>query len=542
MAITLWLAACSSAPPPITSRPHDRTATGARKSPSRGAGDSIDDLSASLAEIRRRLEVYVDSSDVLDSLYFGWFDRPYAKAALAVAVKTMQSLQREALMRRRGRSAIPDASVRAMLAWLRTAPDRAMSADPFPDFRPHRLRVTAELLRSGDGAGPLYAFVDRATGTSLHARFGDLDLLASLGARVYARSARFLPDVSSENELGARAKALGICVVGVVGEPWAPQHEARVGTADLVVRPLTLDALLTEREPSDLAANEILALLDPPEGESWSGSLARRGLARGRSSDSRFFTYGWRPPGAGGHGAANDARITAAMWVHALEGQTVALIEGWRDLRDGSMSPYPSSFVDPVRIERLAHTALDVLRLRDHVSPYWTNSILAVVVDTDAVDPQDENAWADWIGPLWAALLDEQIRFDVIGAGFASDDAHARYPVLVSVHRDEVVPLESLMRRIKGRLSALPGFDTRLVAVDANGATGGGVFLRTAQSSNGRTCVALANLTERARSVRLRGEPKLGPLRDVINNSKVEDPRRGVRLGPWQVRLLESAR
>ena len=84
--------------------------------------------------------------------------------------------------------------------------------------------------------------------------------------------------------------------------------------------------------------------------------------------------------------------------------------------------------------------------------------------------------------------------------------------------------------------------DARLVAVESDEATAGGIFLRTAQSSNGRTCVVVANLTERARTVRLRGEPKLGPLRDVINYFKVEDPRQGVRLRAWQVRLLESAR
>ncbi|MCH7925758.1 MAG: hypothetical protein IIC51_09515, partial [Planctomycetes bacterium] len=119
---------------------------GAARARGEGGGDSG---ARSLVEIRRRstqlsreIAALAGNHDLLDSLHFAWFDRPYARATLAVLVKTSAALQREIRLRDRQSGAISDARVRHMLDWCDEAVTRVRGPSPSNSFRPDRLNVS----------------------------------------------------------------------------------------------------------------------------------------------------------------------------------------------------------------------------------------------------------------------------------------------------------------------------------------------------------------------------------------------------------------
>ena len=70
-----------------------------------------------VARLTERVTELAGEGDLLDSLYFGWCDRPYDRATLAILVKTTQILRRETALRRYGNGAITDADLRIILTW-----------------------------------------------------------------------------------------------------------------------------------------------------------------------------------------------------------------------------------------------------------------------------------------------------------------------------------------------------------------------------------------------------------------------------------------
>ena len=116
--------------------------------PARGAGNG-DSGALTLIEIRRRstqlsrdTAALAGNHDLLDSLHFAWFDRPYDRATLAVLVKTSAALQREVRLRGRQAGAISDARVRRMLDWCDDAVTRVRSPSRSSSFRPDRLNAS----------------------------------------------------------------------------------------------------------------------------------------------------------------------------------------------------------------------------------------------------------------------------------------------------------------------------------------------------------------------------------------------------------------
>ena len=201
-----------------------------------GASKPLDvaDLQARVARLTDRVEELVGTHDLLDTLHFGWFDRPYARATLAVVVKTTTAIKREIRLRRRGNGAIADASLHAMVLWADKALDRASESEVDGDFRPHRLRVTGGDLGGTPSTPAFFAFVDRATSTRLHPAFGDLDLAAAIGSRVYARLDRELGTADTAALRASRASALGMAAIVLIARQAAPN--ARHFASDDIAR------------------------------------------------------------------------------------------------------------------------------------------------------------------------------------------------------------------------------------------------------------------------------------------------------------------
>ncbi|UCC31626.1 MAG: hypothetical protein JSU86_04980 [Phycisphaerales bacterium] len=497
-------------------------------------------------QLQQRVAELAGTDDLLDTLHFGWFDRPYTRATLATLVKTTTVLQREVRLRERGNGAIPESRVGAMLLWTGEALERAITAEPFAGFRPHRLRTISDELAVNTATAPLYGLVDRTTATRYDERLGDLDLMAAMGFRVYPVLLSDTALVRADSVVIERAEALGMAVVGLTtpttgGERDSIAPPPSASGPIVTVEPVTLMEMLQFDPAAARPSGPTLALTDPVRGESLAASLARRAFARGLWRHGRYIVDGWQVPRIRVLPYERSALTAAAMWVHAIEGQSLGLIRGWRDLRDGSGSPYRSILPDPAHVETIVRNALDLVRLRTYVLPFNVSPPVAVGVGPDAVDGDDANAWADWVEPVWAALLERQIRFDVVRLAGNDGQLGERYRVVFPLHRSESDNVISVITRLERLLTTVDEHLRRVTARELDGALAGDLFVRDVRTPNGRPCVAVVNLSARPRRIKLRGGPMLGPLRDVISNTTVERPDGIVHLEPWQVRLLWPA-
>ena len=265
--------------------------------------------------------------------------------------------------------------------------------------------------------------------------------------------------------------------------------------------------------------------------------IARHGLARGISETSRFVTDGWTLP----HGVEPRSRqpfeISAAMWVAALDGQSLGLIRGWRDLRDGSGSPYASLLTRPAATEAMFHTALDLIRHGEYVKAFRKVSSIAIAINEDAVDAHDDNRWAIWIRPVWEALANRQITFDVLPAPAVTAATGSRYVAVVEIDRPSL-NREELLVRIERVAANLNGGERRVRIVGVDGTMAEDIFVRLGLTPNGKQCIALCNLSDRSQVARLVGRTESEELQDVLSDALVSPSQGEVRLSSWQTMVL----
>ncbi len=491
-------------------------------------------LQTRVAQLEQRVNALAGGEDLLDTLHFAWFDRPYARASLAVLVKEVSMLEREIHLRELGNGAIPDSTLDTMLTWAEKAVKRVGRPEPYPRFRPHRLRVTGASFDDPTWT-PLFAYVDRSTVTRHHVPFGDLDLLAALGMRVYARPVNNRALAGTTELVRARVEALGMATVCVTARGNATPVFADPNAATAMIRSVSLSDLL--QNPPNTGTDRC-ALKAHALGESWAAWLARRALARGEIGGPRYAVADWAPPVEAVGSQDGPTVLATAMWVDAIEGLSLGLLPGWRDLRDGSASPFPSALLNPARVETVARTALDILYVGPRCTePFGARPALAMAVGPDAVHPRDDNAWAPWIKPVWEWLLDRQIRFDVV-RDRAGAQPEREYAVMVSLRRDEAENPGSVQRRIEQALGSLREHAIRVTAREPDGSPAAGILVREGRTDDGKACIALVNLTNRQRRIGLCGGRRLGPLADLLAGQTLRRPSESVPLAPWQVRLL----
>jgi len=518
------------------------------REPLQTLGVNVRDLRERMRLLREQAAEIADPHDLLDSLHFGWFDRPYARATAGILMKTLRVLDREAGLRERGNGAIGDRELADVLSWSERSLAGVRSWTSDAGFRPHRVRVGANEARAPSSTPALFAFVDRATSTRHDDAFGDLDLLAAMGLRLYARDAR---DVGIGDECTlreSRARALGIATLAVrcdrsdVDGGASDSLDARfegAGSPALFVEGLTLKEMLERRDKPSDSQRRVPAIVDPPAGESYPASLARRALARGALGGSTYVVAAWRAPLLRANAGDNTRSIAAAMWLHAIDGQSVGLLEGWRDLRDGSINPYPSVLTSPDTVETVARTALDILRHGAHIRRMRADAPLLLIVSGNALDPRDENVWAPWTEQLWAELVRRQIRFDVAGVSALDESRHRRYAEVLRVEAGDTADLASLMIRIERGLAQSPQ-SRRVTVRRLDGRLAGQVYARYTDTAPNTPNIAVVNLSGSARHVRLDFEERLDRAEDVISGELIDKPAEDLPLNPWQVRLLRT--
>lgn len=502
-------------------------------------------VAARLAECRRRLDEFLPDADLGASLYLGWMLEPYERATLAVAVKTVAVLEREQHLRLQRNGALSAERIAAMLAWVERALDRQHESVPL-DFQPNRIHPELNLADVGNTSPAYFTFADRASVTANDRTLGDLDLLASAGFRWYAwDAAAALTSAGAARR--ARAQSMG-CALLEAPARFVGERRAPAGSPDLSLQPVTLAQLFA----GEVSADGMPAVIDLPGGESLIGMLARRQLLRGVTGQPGVAAIGID---AGGEDVlAAPQRVRAAMWLQALAGQQLGVFEGWRDARDGTLTPYPSRLGDPEYLEAVAHTALDLLRFADVVTAARMDASVGIVLPADFALTSDGNTWA----PACLALLGE---LDATGQPFCILPATATPAVGTPAVRVVVEPTDAPSSDLQAaregdtwhvRVPREPAGAHRAGAtmaalLESGGAPATSTDIRSAgdqpviqrMSPDGRTCVAVncagANVAFLVRSNQ--PDDQNGAWTDRLTGVRL-DPG-PVAMGPWQVRVLQ---
>ncbi len=492
-----------------------------------------------------------DGSDYLDTLYFGWFDRPYARATLAILVKVVATLEREAESRANGDKSIDDETVESILRWVDDALSRVVRSKPENERDPFRARITWGALINGQ-LGPLYAFIDGTQATPRNPALGDLDILAALGQRVYSCNDPSNSKIAQFQARALRAEALGVMVAdrvppGVAGHcascllnnmpRWPDQNHRLVG--------IRFRHLERTRAGGNLEPLEFPAVIDDHERETFSASLARRAALRGATNRTTYAAVSWTPPTWKIDSTQALAATRAAMWMHALDGQRLALVDSWLD-PEGDPTHERAVLIDPALAETIAHSSLDMLRLGKHVIPFTARPRVALVVRDDVFaqeasagdTPRVADVWAGWVLQVWETLISRQIQFDVVSETRGREAVADYYPVVFPLRIEHAADTQRLIEKLERRLAQDVEHVNRLTAREMDGTVARDVFLRRGEAPNGKACVGIVNISERARVLKLRGRPPVGPSKDVISEELIPAPNDRVVFGPWQVRLL----
>jgi hypothetical protein len=498
------------------------------------------DLALAVQRLETRLSELVDPRPeaLLDSLYFGWFDQPYERATLAIAVKSVELLRQEVIAYEQGARERTDADVEQLLAWTDKALNRVKRPRQDDGFRPHRIRVTlSNLLDRQNDPLPLFGVLLSQQPSNGSAAIAEFDLLVSLGFRVAGMPTGSNTTWDFPERLRERADALGIALVGV--DRSGGEVPARIADPP-TWQSIPMHSLLSQAFAVGEDGTAYPSLSDPPSGESFASSLARRALWRG-AVGSVFPVAVWRPPLKPPQAPDSATWIPLTMWINAAEGQALTFLEGWNFQLGGATQPSASSnpTFDPGSLEAAARCSLDFLQDGKRIRAFTQRPYLAIAVGPDAIDPDDKNRWAGWIEPIWDGLLDLQVPFDVVPLPGTQERSRSQdYDLVFQLDRPAATAPRLALLRLKYRLAVLPRYMHRLTARDASGRVADRVWIRGRSIGEERSRVALANLTDQRRTLRLRGGPALGSMRDLRTGEGIPNPSDGVVMEPWQLRLL----
>ncbi|UCF34676.1 MAG: hypothetical protein JSV78_05100 [Phycisphaerales bacterium] len=498
------------------------------------------DLALVVQRLETRLSELVDTRPgaLLDSLYFGWFDQPYERATLAITVRTVELLKQEVAARQQGARKLTDTDVERLVAWTDEALNRVRRPRQDDDFRPNRVRITLSALldRQNDLLPLLGVLLSQEASTS-SAAVGEFDLLVSLGFRAVGIPTGSSTSRDNPDRLRERADALGVALVDV--DPSGRDVPAPISEPP-TWQSVPMNSLVSQVFDVGEDGTAYPSLSDPTGGESLASSLARRALWRGAIGRA-FPVAVWKPPLRPPQAPDSAAWIPLTIRIHAAEGQALTFLEGWSPPVANSTQPSAGGNLtfDPEALEAAARCSLGLLQNGERIRAFMNRPYLAVAVGPDAMDPNDKNRWADWTEPVWEGLLDLQVPFDVISsAAMQGRSASQDYDLVFQLERPATANPELAFLRLKYKLAVLPGYMHRLTARDASGLVADRVWIRANSIADGRSCVALANLTGMRRTLRLRGGPALGSMLDLRTGEEVLAPSDGVVMEPWQLRIL----
>lgn len=549
---------------------------------------------ARLSDCRRLIAAYVAVDSDATGLWLDWFDRPYERASLAVALKTLRTLE---TLADESPADLDHPDVRHALDWLEKLPETIGSGGTFigrlpplpdrtlPDRKPPDVTV--------NGGTAILAIIDSERRSAASQAWGDLSLIAAAGfcgimpAHIHhAAAATRIDSDSSAATVAERASALGLRVYQsaesaptvIAAGPAASTHgfgvchrEARTERSPACWTPMTLHDWMTGMKAPvarDHTFTGSLRVADPPE--SWVAFAAR--CAAGRSLRPReadheneagtFTLMSWkagRVPVLDGRarstemnqGIRDDAgAIRAALWLAAAEGMRLTFIENWTAgrLRPGvtagenlTATELPNA-IHPERIEFLAHAQLDLRRHAAILSRFRACPDVSVICDESALLSDDR--WSPAFEAFLSELMDRQIFPDLYPAaspGAATSPLSSRgnspYALTISWRAGQV-EIDGTRRSVRRALAMDRRLSGRTRFQEPDGQTANRLFVRVATDPSPTICAI--NLGANSRSLVLRGKPGGGNIwMDALTGQRV-DTGEPVAFAPWQVRLLIS--
>ncbi len=488
-------------------------------SPSSSAGASG---AGGLAGVQTRLRRMVPG-EVLDDLYFALQDQPYDRATLAIAMKTSQALADDLALRQHDATRFSEQARRRALGWLEHAIERIGQDNRAALPAPESTNWQQWLNEGGDvEAQPssLFAFVDRIRADGHQSRFGDFDLIISTGQPVYpmASAAGALAAGGASFHQYANALDVGLIPIG-------PGQAQAASTGGSGVRAMSLREAL-----SRFASN--CAISDAAEGETWGAMIARRALVRGTSAHPTYHAIGISTPT--GERSTLAQRARAAMWVQAIDGQRMGLIEGWRDVAIGGGTAFPSRLADPDWLEAVAHTAMEIRQHGELLTPFRYPRKMAVLVDASALDVQNPNAWSADFTKLADALVDWQIPFDVVSnVGGANSAYEYRMRFRPGNDFSATAAAQEASKLLSKRAPEL----RKVIFSESDGQPAKRLYVR--QSANGDR-LAVVNLSDKPRTLKLLNSEGKTPSAAYTDQLTGKTQRGRLTMEPFGVHILKQ--
>jgi hypothetical protein len=488
------------------------------------------ELTGIQVELRR-----IVPGEVIDDLYFAMQDRPYDRATLAIALKTSQTLARELKQRQHDAGQVSEQSRRRALAWLEAAIERVgMEEQPLPPSV-GSMDWNRWLADAGDDTSPpasIFAFVDRVRTDGSRSRFGDFDLVISTGQPVYPLVSVYPlvlgnPLVSGAGGLAAGGASLqqyaAALDIGLIPLGGGGAQLASAGASG--IRPMSLRDVTMHSSSGG-------AISDAADGETWGAMIARRALVRGASMQPTYRAIGITTPTGDRQTLAKRAR--AAMWVQAIDGQRLGLVEGWRNARIDGGAAFPSRLADPDWLEAVAHTSMEIRQRAELLEPFRYPRKMAVLIDAGALDPQNPNAWSADFTELADALVDWQIPFDVVAANKSGSNAPYEYIMRFKPGGDfsAIGAAQEASKLLSKRAPEL----REVIFSDSQGNPAKRLYVR--QSADGRR-LAVVNLSDKPRNLKMLTSAGKSASAAYIDQWSGETQRRRLSMAPFEVRILE---
>ncbi|GJM25191.1 MAG: hypothetical protein DHS20C16_16060 [Phycisphaerae bacterium] len=475
-----------------------------------------------LAGIQTRLRRMVPG-DVRDDLYFAMQGRPYDRATLAIALKTSQTLADDLKMRQHDAGQVTEQSRRRSIAWLEASIGRVGQMEkPLPPslISTNWNQWLADPKNDSSQPASIFAFVDRVRTDGSRSRFGGFDLIISTGQPVYpvVSGAGGLAADGASLQQYATALDIGLILFGGGGAQLASAGASNT-------RAMSLRDAMTRSSGAG-------AITDAADGETWGAMIARRALVRGASMQPTYHAIGITTPTGERHSLAKRAR--AAMWVQAIDGQRLGLVEGWRDARIGGGTAFPSRLTDPDWLEAVAHTAMEIRQHTGQLEPFRYQRKMAVLADASAIDPRNPNTWSAAFVELADALVDWQIPFDVVATNKSGANATYEYKMRFKSGAD-FSPIGAAQEASKLLSKRAP--ELREVIFSESGENPA-KRLYVRQSADGRR-IAVVNLSDEPRNLKMLTSAGKTVSAAYVDQLTGETQRRRLSLESYGVRILK---
>ncbi len=113
-----------------------------------------------------------------------------------------------------------------------------------------------------------------------------------------------------------------------------------------------------------------------------------------------------------------------------------------------------------------------------------------------------------------------------------------RYRLVVELNQADKSELTERLLQVQRRSGATGGDRPMVRLTETDGTAARRLWMRSARDDKSRLAIAVANLSDDPRAIRIAGADSLRTAMDVVSNESLAPHREPITLAPWQIRLL----